>query len=271
MRSACYVYAIVSRGASLPVGVTGFGDSALSTVIYGELAAVTSLVDRNEFRPTAEQVLNHEAIVEAVRGQCPALPVRFGTILSDSDAVARSLAQRYDVLVADLARLGDKVELGLTVLWDETVGSDGETVKPFQASSQADGPTDAHGPGARFLLTRLAEHRRVAELRERANAVARDLDKVLSVYAIERRQTILPTPRLVLRSTYLLDPFGLEAFREAFDKIHENHPELHFLLTGPWPPYSFISKGGSDEQFPIGGQLLTIARQLAGDLLGRAV
>src|SRR5204862_126411 len=80
----------------------GWGDAAVSTVPWRALAAATSPLQSGALRPTEENVWRHEAIVEALRQVGPALPVRFGTVLADADAVAHALAERYDVLVADL-------------------------------------------------------------------------------------------------------------------------------------------------------------------------
>src|ERR687885_747668 len=56
--------------------------------------------------------------VEELRRRGPTLPVRFGTVVADVGTLARALAERHGELAADLARLGDKVEFGLAVLWE---------------------------------------------------------------------------------------------------------------------------------------------------------
>src|SRR5205823_8942470 len=128
-------------------------------------------------------------------------------------AVAHALAERYDVLAADLARLGDKVELGLSVLWDQPI-TDGEEPSPGSGDAM-----EAQGPGSRYLQARLAAHRRETAVRDRAGALARDLDRALSVHTLEHRCTILPTARLAVRVAYLLDPGRVPAFQETFEEI----------------------------------------------------
>ena len=41
------------------------------------------------------------------------------------------------------------------------------------------------------------------------------------------------------RGAYLVERGSVEAFRGAVAKLQRSHPNLGFLLTGPWPPYSF--------------------------------
>jgi hypothetical protein len=248
MASACYVYAILARETPLPAGLRGFSGAAVSTVPYRALAAATSPLQSDALRPTAENLWRHEEIVEALRQQGPALPVRFRTVLADASAVVDALAERYDVLAADLARLGDKVEFGLSVLWDPPITS-GEERSPSSGDAM-----EAQGPGARYLQARLTARRHEAALRERARALARELDGELSVQTLERRCTLLPTPRLAVRAAYLLDPGHVPAFQDAFAQLRQAHPDLRFLLSGPWPPYTFVTPPEVGERSANGRQ-----------------
>jgi hypothetical protein len=94
------------------------------------------------------------------------------------------------------------------------------------------------------MQDRLAENQRVTAARERAKLLAQELDSVLGAHVLERRCTILPTSRLVLRTAYLLEPTQAPAFREAFDALRPAYPHLRFLLSGPWPPYTFVTPMG---------------------------
>ena len=248
MASACYVYAILGCETLLPPGLRGLDDAVVSVVRWRALAAATSPLEGGALRPTAENLWRHEAIVEALRPQGPALPVRFGTVLADASAVADALAERYDVLAADLARLGDRVEFGLSVLWDPPL-------TPREGQSPGSGAAmEAQGLGSRYLQTRLAAYRREAAVRERARALAQELDGELSVHALDRRCSLLPTPRLAVRAAYLLEPGRVPAFQDAFAQLRRAHPDLRFLLSGPWPPYSFVTP-------PEGGERSANSRQ----------
>jgi Gas vesicle synthesis protein GvpL/GvpF len=43
----------------------------------------------------------------------------------------------------------------------------------------------------------------------------------------------------LLRCSYLVERGRVAAFRDAVAELQRSRPELGFLLTGPWPPYSF--------------------------------
>jgi hypothetical protein len=182
------------------------------------------------------------------------LPVRFGTVLPDADAVVGVLAKHSTILEAEMARLGDKVELGLTVLWSQSLEGDEESGGGDNDTPAAGQVTQAQGAGARYLQARLAEHRREARAQMRARALARDLDTLLSPYVLEHRLAILSTPRLPVRASYLLDPARVQGFQETFEGLRRMHPDLRFLLSGPWPPYSFVKSLETADQSVIGGR-----------------
>jgi hypothetical protein len=227
-----YVYAILPDGDRFPAGLTGFGEAPVEPVRYGALAAATSVVEPGDIGPRPEDVMIHESTVEALHRAGPLLPVRFGTILEGTGDVERVLAKQYDILASDLKRLGDKVEFGLTVLWDEPPLDEG--AMPEEAPSAA-------GPGGRYLQARVAEYRREAAARARAEEMAEILDAVLRPHSIEQRRTIHSSGRMAVRAAYLLHPDHMRAFQLAFDEIRQELRGVQCLLSGPWPPYSFVT------------------------------
>lgn len=234
MSDGRYVYAIQRRSSELPAGLAGLDNRPLTTVGHDDLEAVVSEIERDTFRSTAENVMRHETVVESVRRMVPAIPVRFGTILPDAEEVRNSLITNYQSLYRDVERLGDKVEMGLSVLWEPP--AEAQVTEPTEHAQ----PGEA-GTGTRYLRARFAEYRHAAGLQERAQKVADDVDRELAAHTLDQRHSILLTPRLAVRVAYLMHPSSLSAFRDAFDELRSKFADLRFLLSGPWPPYSFIT------------------------------
>ncbi|HEV8237516.1 MAG TPA: GvpL/GvpF family gas vesicle protein [Gemmatimonadaceae bacterium] len=236
MSSACYVYAIVRRGTPLPA-LGSDGGAELAMVPWRDLSAVTRRTEDNAAAISVAAILHHEAIVEGVRAQGPALPVRFGTVFRDETSLTCAIAEGYQALAADLDRLGDKIEMGLTALW--SAPGAGDECAPWP---REEGVPTSESAGARYLHARAAELRHHEALQERASVVAGTLDQVLGVRALEQRQSLLPTRSGVLRAAYLLNPRQVSDFRAAFDALSLARRDLGLLLTGPWPPYSFVRR-----------------------------
>jgi hypothetical protein len=246
--SARYVYAIVRRGTPLPAGLTGLDDQPLAVIGWRELVTVTSPIGRAALRvsrPDLNDIMRHERVVEAVRGQGPGLPVRFGTVLSSADAVTEALEERYAALIDDLKRLGDKVELGVSLLWTPP-----NQPLPDPLTTGEDQPST--GPGATYLRALSQQHQHQAALRNAAQALATELDEVVRAHVIEVRHALLPTDRLALRSSMLLHPSGCAAVGELVEAAFGDRPELRLLLSGPWPPYSFVTATSRDRRSLLG-------------------
>jgi hypothetical protein len=260
MSTERYIYAIATRDTQLPAGLTGLGNSALSTVSWGSLAAVTSPLTLRGLRRTTENVLRHGAIVEELQQRGPTLPVRFGTVVADPEAVAQALAERYAELTADLARLGDKVEFGLTVLWDPPRGEDdGHAAGPAHPMDD-DGVRP--GPGTEYLQARLAVSRRDAARREVGRTIAREIDTTLGSQVLDRRCSIAPTDRLAVRAAFLIEPTRFAACQQAIHEVRRQRPELRILVSGPWSPYSFVSRDHLGERSPLSQSLHEMSQWL---------
>lgn len=246
LSSHWYVYAILSADAILPQRLAGLGDAPVVLIPSGAIAAAVSHIESPAIEASPAHLLRHEAAVEAIRRSVPALPVRFGTIFPDVATVARILAERASILQADLGHIGDKLEMGLSVLWGasesgeaaphvESGGSMTDLPEPLRASSS---------PGTQYLASRFARYADESRAGGDARRLAQRVEAALRPYVIESRYRLRPAPRLALRSAHLVRPDGEAAFRRAYEDLRVGAPDLRLLVTGPWPPYSFATSSG---------------------------
>jgi hypothetical protein len=243
----CYIYAIVRRVVPIPQQLTGFANAPLSTIAWQDLAAVISRVLSTTLPTASEYLLGHEAVVEALGQAGPTLPARFGTILAGT-AVTQAIASQYEELLGDLVRVGDKVELGLTILWDTLTGQTLAHAKQQTISVRETPASSTSGAGMRYLEARLAHYQRETIRQDQVRRVIACLEPVLRPYVLEQRYRIFSSPRLAVRAAYLVQPWHYHEIRRIVDDMRENLPDLRWLLSGPWPPYSFVS--GAGKQFP---------------------
>ena len=273
MTERYYVYAITGAPFQLPEGLSGFGGGRLFVLPYADLGAVVSLTrdaGGEEVAPTpsSENLLLHERVVEAIHAAGNALPVRFGATLPDADAVKSALAQRYAVLQADVDQIGDKVEVGISALWrtlnrDADASGDSQAAEDHRLDSDGDDSTERR-PGLAYLRARQREYRQAESARRRALALAQQLDAELGPHAIQRVRSICPTARLALRESYLLRRDQVSAFKAAFEVAQHDHKEVWFLLSGPWPPYSFVTPPTQPNSDPESAQFTRRDRTEAG-------
>jgi hypothetical protein len=243
MPDAFYVYAITSPHAALPVALCGIDDVPVTLLDSGDLAAVVSGNHARTLQPAARHVLRHEQVVEAVRRVAPALPVRFGTLLPTPQAVTTLLTTHVATLRDDLQRIGRAVEMGVTIVAELPPGDD-EGVT-----------TDASGPGGRYMQERLKAYHRTERARGQAEALGEQVRMVLAPMAREVRLDILPRERIPLRVSCLLDPETVAEFQRVVERLRARSDLGHILLSGPWPPYSFVTPLHPDRHAVVAGLL----------------
>lgn len=119
-----YVYGIVPAGVRIPDGLEPipYGDEAgqLGLVTEGRLAAVVSDVAADRPLGTRRDLMAHEAVLNAIAQETPVLPMRFGAVVTDDDAVAEELlAPHQDYFVRALEQLEGHVEFRLRGDYDQ--------------------------------------------------------------------------------------------------------------------------------------------------------
>ena len=53
--------------------------------------------------------------------------------------------------------------------------------------------------------------------------------------------TVRPSERLLLAAAHLVERVNIQKYRARVAEARQNRPELHFLVSGPWPPYTFAN------------------------------
>lgn len=244
---ALYLYAITDQLEAPAPSKPGLEGASLLSLTYRDIAAVVSPLTTAEIPLTADNLWQHEEVVEALMADRAVLPVRFGTVLSDEAAVQDVLAAHYADFVASLDRVRGRVELGLRVLWDDNLQIADCRLQTADSSQRPS--AISHQPstvsGRAYLMARLEEERQARAWRERAETLAGELHAPLDRLAAESTQQVLLTHRLLLTAAYLVERDRMTAFRLEVDALSAAYPALRFLCTGPWPPYSFVTAGVS--------------------------
>jgi hypothetical protein len=211
-----HLYA-VTEGTAASTGLTGISGHVVHSVAVGGVAAVVGDVGEGPAAPTEAAVLEHARVVDELMGSSDALlPARFGHGFVDEGALADALAAREPQLEAALEQVRGCVELGLRVVRHD----------------EATAPSTGTGTG--YMQARLASVRE-------AESTAKDVHDALAGLARGSTHQVLATSQLVLTGAYLLPREDVDSFRERVEEIEQDHPELSFLCTGPWPPYSFAT------------------------------
>jgi hypothetical protein len=258
MRNAVYLFCI-ARSSLLPaIEGTGLDDqSPLFLHSCMDITAVASFVGLEEFcGPAAESGLQdiswvapracrHEEVVEQVMRCSPVLPVRFGTIFSSLESLEKRLCEHHDRISGFLDEVAGKEEWAVKGLLDRTKAR--EDIRRALLAVEAE-CLDAMSPGMRYLHEQRIMADAEKELRAWLTEVTKEIVHDLNCYAVSFRERMVLSRDAVgddrdmlLNWAFLVPPSCAEYLRARINRANSDHFDrgLAFMLSGPWPPYSF--------------------------------
>jgi hypothetical protein len=220
-----WVYGICERPDVPPPRRRGLAQAPLDGIREGELLAVVSRHVHPPGDPALDALWVHERVVERIMADRTVLPMRFGTKLPDDEAMQQVLATRQHELLATLARVRGRVEVGVRAM--QPLGAE-------PSNNSAPAPTlQVATSGRDYLEAKLRDGRRV----EREAAA---LHEPLASLAVAVSRQPARGPDELLRVSYLIEAPMLARFRATVERLQRAHPGTAILCTGPWPPYSFV-------------------------------
>jgi hypothetical protein len=245
-----YVYCLSDElNAEMVEGLDGLSGVQVRLLSCGGVASVVSDYGDARVAATAENVRAHNSVNARLLARATPLPFRFGTVIGE-ERLADYVARHEGSIRATLERVRGCVEMSVKVLWDaaaariqveaEHDSGRGDTERESAGPvAHADEGAGAQGQGTAFLLARRRELLGGEALRRRAEEVAAWLAVRVSGLARESSVILNPSGSLVVRAEYLVEKEHVPAYQGRVRGLGAERPDLRFLTSGAWPPYSF--------------------------------
>ncbi|MGW5231056.1 GvpL/GvpF family gas vesicle protein [Streptomyces nodosus] len=247
-----YVYGVAAAShPSLPKSLGGVGEPPCPVRILreGELAAIVSDAPEG-LRPKRRDLLAHQSVLGEAGAGGAVLPMRFGSVAPDDDAVTRVLAERADHYRERLSALGGRIEYNVKASHDQeavlhrVMAEEPETRALAEANRQA-------GGGSYDERLRLGQV--IAEaVQSREAEDAAELQRLLEP-AAEAVSTGPESGGWLANLSFLVPRDSAEEFLAAVEEIRKTHPHLELRVNGPLPPYSFVEPGPAEPAASITG------------------
>lgn len=224
-----YVYCVAEDIEELAEPVLGISGAAVRVLKAEDLSVLISDLDADSAPVTRENALAHAAVVRSILDRTTPLPFRFGAIVSESQ-LQSYLSARKAALKSKLASVRGCVEMSIKIIWDN--------IEPEQHEGNQD---PAQGPGANFLAAK-----RLAILGDESNAsraaeVSTWVHEQFTGFVRHELVTLRPKEKMVLSAAHLIERVRMAEYRQKLAEMRQDRPELRFLFSGPWPPYSFAN------------------------------
>jgi len=224
-----YAYCLTEGLDTLDHSPPGISDAKVSLLKHEELGVLVSTLGTGAVPVTRENALSHAAVVRSVLDRTTPLPFRFGTLV-DEQQLKSYLTARKAALQTQLTHVRGCVEMNVKII---------QQVQNDNADPRHEDRTQ--GPGTAFLAEKrreiIGDERRAEEAAELSTLVRETLEGLIK----DEQVTLRPTERLAFAAAHLVERSTVQAYREKMSEAVKHRPELHFLVSGPWPPYSFAN------------------------------
>jgi hypothetical protein len=241
-KNALYLYGVSSAAQDDidPLKNPGVdGVHAVTAIPCGEYLCWVSSVDQAAFRRDLEANMEnlewlalhgvrHQQVVSEIAGTQTIIPARFGTLFSNETALLKDVQARKSALKKVFARIADSDEWGVKVLAEQ------QTPAPVSTAPASSGRDYLQQKAARM---KKRPERNDADLSDFAEA----LEKVATDSAPSGKVSGAQ-PGLLWQATFLVARSRRkkwEAVLQEFVKKWQGKRRIE--VTGPWPPYSFVS------------------------------
>ncbi|MGW6421718.1 GvpL/GvpF family gas vesicle protein [Nocardia sp. NPDC055053] len=111
--TAVYVYGIVPADVEPAPDTTGVGDppGEVAVVRHGEIAALVSVLESDRPLGTPDDLTAHAELLDGSAAVAPVLPLRFGAVMADTEAVENDLLEANESeFIAALAELEGRAQ-----------------------------------------------------------------------------------------------------------------------------------------------------------------
>lgn len=240
-----YIYGITATShPGLPEGMGGVGDPPLPVRVLrqGELAALVSDAPEG-LRPKRRELLAHQNVLSEAGAAGCVLPMRFGSVAPDDDAVVAVLDERAAHYGERLRALDDRVEYNIkanhveeAVLHHVMAGN-----PEIRALAEANRQSGGGNYEQKIQLGEMVASAVKGKEAEDALALERILEPAADAVSVGPEST-----GWLANVSYLVKRETAEEFLAAVEQARKELPHLDVRLNGPLPPYSFVEPGPAE-------------------------
>lgn len=228
---------ILSAFFSSTPGISG---AKLFAVTENNIAAIASSFSSGGQTWAKEQVLEFAGVIEKLSEYVNLLPVRFGTILKSDDDIRQLLVTHYSAFETNLKKTANKTEFGLKVLWDFE-----KTKNEIKKKSE---PIEIHARNyfrqssvhTNYLFEKMKQHKLDNSVLQYVEKFINDIREAMQALNPDTKFKKMISDSIMLDAVFLVNKKQHDEFKDIIVSFGKQHTGLQFLLTGPWPPYSFM-------------------------------
>jgi ribosomal protein L12E/L44/L45/RPP1/RPP2 len=252
-----YVYGVAVGDKEVRLGPIGIEGNEVYTIPYKDISAIVHNCSTRPYQSTNDEVvktwvMTHESVLDAAgKVLSIVIPLGFDTILqptnditSPEQVVIEWLKDDYDRLREVMKKVEGKSEYGVQISYESKsiikhISEHSEEIRRIREEMST------KSPGMAYMYKQKLERTVKTESEQLANVWFNDfyarIKKHTDDIVVEKTKKLNDGKAMLLNLSCLVAKDKVESLGKELEVIHNmNGFSVHF--SGPWPPYSFVSK-----------------------------
>jgi len=240
------IYAILSTNQShtdisdLMNGMKGIMGADIYALSFNDISIAVSDFTSSKDLTNRELAIDFAGVIEALSQQVTLLPVRFGTFIKTDEIVQQLLINHYDSFLKNLQKVENKCEFGLKVLCDYETFSHKISAQAAAVEVQPSEYFSTNTIHTNYLLEKIKINKLEDSLFTYVDQLIEDISLQLTQINPDSKYKKMVTNSILLDAVFLVEKNKKDEFIQAISSFEQQHDALQFLVTGSWPPYSFV-------------------------------
>jgi len=219
--------------------VSGISGNRLYLVSQQNISALTSNCSNGKEAWTKENALIFAHIIETFSEKYTLLPVRFPTLVESDEVITGLLKTHFLAFENNLKMVENKSEFGLKVLWDYDKVKAEIKNKPEVTGVKSDDYFSKNSVTTNYLFEKIKKHKLDDAILNFVDEFIESLNIRLKLIPYEAKFKKMVSDTIMLDAVFLIGNEHHGQIKEVVIFLGEQYSGLQFLVTGPWPPYSF--------------------------------
>ena len=235
-----YIYAVISDVQSCTYGDFGIDGRKVYSIPVGRVAAVVSDSPGGVIRPERSRLAAHQTVLKKLMAETTPLPMSFGILADNPEAVRKMLSRNQQALLQQLRRVAGRVEMGLRVTWDVPNIFEYFVNTHPELRLVRDRFLGGHGEATqeqKIEVGRMFDH----VLNEDREAYIDKVEGILTPRCTEIERNKCRNEREVMNLACLVERAAMSRFESGvFEAAQQFDNNFAFDYNGPWAPHSFV-------------------------------
>jgi hypothetical protein len=240
------IYALISfddQNSSPDIqNIKGINGGNLEIISTEKIGAVVCKTDNTDFAVDKIKAIEFAYVIESLSNLFNLLPVRFGSIMESTEAIAGMLERNKTQILHNLLNVTNKSEFGIKVMCD-TVALKAELnskSKPDLSSEETPESENTPSVFRSYVEKKLKEHRIEEMILTYADEVISEITITLESLNTSFKFKKMVSEKTLIDAIFLIDKQLKKDLIQTVTNLQNKYPALSFILTGPWPPYNFV-------------------------------